>query len=349
MQKWEDAASWEAALSEAPGSWICHTFQWRDSLEANFPHIKCFPLLMKSDSGRITQIPLYRISSLMTGTKYVSVPFSSYSSILCNAPEHVTALTGYFDELRKASGKNITFELHSNRTHELFEESGLFHASRNYLHHFLDLDRDIAAIHDSFHYSCVKRPLKKSEKAGLVLMRADRVSHVNDFYRLYCLTRQRLGLPPMPMGFLRSLFENLFERGALDIYFAEHKGEKVAGLFFLKSKDMMLVEFAGDDFVHRALSPNLFLYWSCIKIAHQEGLKKFSFGRTHQANEGLLGFKRHWGTQEDRIVQYGYPKAEAPERAKENSLSYRFVRRISPRMPMPLFRLMGKVIYRYLG
>jgi hypothetical protein len=349
MQKWEDADSWEAALGEDPESWICHTFQWRDSLEASFPHIKCVPLLMKSDSVRITQIPLYRISSLMTGTKYVSVPFSSYSSILCDAPEHVTALTGYFDELRTAGGEKITFEFHSNRTHELFENSGLFRASRNYLHHFIDLNQDIAAIHDSFHYSCVKKPLKRSEKTGLVLTRASRASHVNDFYRLYCLTRQRHGLPPMPLRFLRSLFDNFFARGAMEIYFAEHKGQKVGGLLILKYKDMMLSEFGGDDFIHRSLYPNVFLYWNCIRIAHQAGLKKFSFGRTHQANDGLLGFKRHWGTQEERIVQYIYPKTDAPDRAKESSLAYRLVRRVSPRMPMPLFKLMGKVAYRYLG
>ena len=349
IQICENPSVWNEKLSGAPGGWVSHTLQWRDSLESSFPHIKCFPLLIESDDSHITQIPLYRISSIITGTRYVSVPFSSISSILCDSMEHITALVNYLQKIQAKKKNCDQVELHSNTPHDLFERSGHFQNSRNYLHHFLDLRKDIDTIFNSFNESDVRLKIKKSEKKDLVFRRADRASDVHDFYRLYCLTRQRRGLPPMPLIFLQRLFSNFFNRRELEIYFADHAGKAVAGLLLLKYRDTVLAEFAGDDFLHRNLFPNQFIYWNCIKMAHKEGFKTFSFGRTHHLNTGLLQFKRRWGTREEWMADYRYPKESASNNTKENTFTYRFIRNVSPRLPMPLFKTMGNIIYRHLG
>lgn len=263
--------------------------------------------------------------------------------------EHITALVNYFSSIGKEKTNNVQVELHSNTPHDLIERSGHFQNSRNYLHHFLDLRKDINAIFNSFNESDVKQKIKRSEKKGLVFRRANQASDVKDFYRLYCLTRQRRGLPPMPLIFLHRLFSNFFNRGELEIYFADHAGKAVAGLLLLKYRDTVLAEFAGDDFVHRNLFPNQFIYWNCIKMAHQEGFKTFSFGRTHHLNTGLAQFKKRWGAQEEWMADYHYPKDGASGNTKENTFAYRFIRKISPRLPMPLFKAMGNIIYRHLG
>jgi len=348
IQLCEDDALWNAKVSAAPDSWLSHMSQWRDTLEASFPHIKCIPLLIENSGDHVTTLPLYRISSIIGGTRYVSVPFSSISYILCGSPEQFMALADYFNKIREEKNKRISIEIRSNVPHALFEKSGLFNSSQNYLHHFLDLEKDSDAIYNSFHETAVKQPIKKSEKSGLLLRRANQLSEVKDFYTLYCLTRKRQGLPPMPLVFLENLFSNFFVKGALEIYFADFERKAVAGLVPLKYRDMVLVEFAGDDFVHRKLFPNHFLYWNCIKLAHKEGFKKFSFGRTYHLNDSLLQFKRRWGTQEGWMHDYRYPKTSAQDNPKENSFAYRFFRHVSPLLPMPLFQVMGNIIYRYL-
>jgi hypothetical protein len=349
IQICQNSVLWDSRLSSSSGGWISNTTQWRDCLEQSFPQMKCIPLLIGNDSEAPTQIALYKISSMIKGTRYVNSPYSSISSIVCDSPGHISELIGYFDSLRKDHGQKIRIEMYSSKKHELLEQCGRFQLTRNYMHHFLDLQKDSSKIFDSFHLDCVKRSIKKSEKSKFKLRRADQLSDVNDFYRLYCITRKNLGLPPMPLVFFQKLFTNLFPRGELDIYFTLLDNKSVAGLLLLKYKDTVLVEFAGDDFSHRKLFPNHFVYWNCIQLAQKQGYKRFSFGRTHKLNMGLLQFKRRWGTQEEYMSIYSYPKESACDSTKEDTMAYRLVNKIAPKMPMPLFRLMGTILYRYAG
>jgi lipid II:glycine glycyltransferase (peptidoglycan interpeptide bridge formation enzyme) len=136
-------------------------------------------------------------------------------------------------------------------------------------------------------------------------------------------------------------------------FIALHERKAVAFHLVLKFKDLWISEHSGN--VNGAVNgTNQLLYWETIRQAQLEGAKKFSFGRTSAANEGLLAYKRRWAPLEEDIFEFVYPaseKARLPEDTppREQSLAYRMMRSFLSHAPMPLYRLVGNYCYRHLG
>ena len=78
----------------------------------------------------------------------------------------------------------------------------------------------------------------------------------------------------------------------------------VAGMILFKYKDHVSAEFACSNDEYFNLSPNHFVFWEAIKLAH----KAFDFGRTPASNKSLMDFKRHWGTNVIDMNHLYYPK-----------------------------------------
>jgi hypothetical protein len=87
--------------------------------------------------------------------------------------------------------------------------------------------------------------------------------------------------------------------------------------------------------------------WQAIKWCSRNGFRRFSFGRTEPENQGLLQFKRGWGTKEDKIKYYRYDLKSGcfVTKASGPKTSYNFFRH----MPSPLLRLTGNFLYRHVG
>jgi hypothetical protein len=170
------------------------------------------------------------------------------------------------------------------------------------------------------------------------------------FYQLFVKTRRRLRLPPIPYRFFRSLWTQFGFSGELELTFAFHGPDIIAGMIMLKYNHVATVEFIVDDEAHRDLSPNHFLYWEAIKKAWSEGYRVFSFGRTSPNNKTLMTFKSRWGTRVSDIPEYLYPM-DAGKRAIQDysSWKYRAAGAMTDVLPESLFRLLGEVCYRHMG
>ncbi len=88
--------------------------------------------------------------------------------------------------------------------------------------------------------------------------------------------------------------------------------------------------------------------WHGIKWHAQRGFTSLDFGRTSLHNEGLRRFKLSWGTEERRL---GYTKIDlssgryltAPDRASGWQTP------VFQKLPIPLSRLIGRILYRHMG
>ena len=83
-------------------------------------------------------------------------------------------------------------------------------------------------------------------------------------------------------------------------------------------------------------------------MAHNKGYKIFDFGRTSIANEGLMKFKGYWGTIAIDLPQYYYPENVGMKEG-ENSIGYKFIKKICENAPDSVVRLVGRFCYRHMG
>ena len=121
----------------------------------------------------------------------------------------------------------------------------------------------------------------------------------------------------------------------------------IAGAVFSSFNDQVIFKYGASDKSSHALRPNNLVMWEAIKIYSQNGCNSFDFGRTDLDHKGLLQFKRGWGTQEDTIHYYNYDlvKGEFVNRYPKIKSSYS----IFKHMPMPLLKLVGRVLYKHVG
>jgi hypothetical protein len=113
---------------------------------------------------------------------------------------------------------------------------------------------------------------------------------------------------------------------------------------------MSAFEYLGDCIEQRRDGANQLLYWGAILDAIREGREAFSFGRTAASNEGLLEYKRRWGTSESDLKTLISPWGQSvPGALREDCWKYRLVRWLSANAPMPLYRLLGHFCYRHMG
>jgi hypothetical protein len=217
----------------------------------------------------------------------------------------------------------------------------------SYYEHTLPLTPDLDALFESFHPS-TRRAIRKGEKNGLVVSVDTDIQNVKEFYRLNCLTRRGHGLPPQPFAFFLALHRNLLESGRGFGVTVRFEKTPIASSVFLDFGSNASYKYGASEMAHLRLRGNNLAMWAGIKQFAQGGITRLSLGRTSPEDEGLCRFKRGWGTHE-RIVTYHRltPRMDG-EIPLEIGESDRFSE-IFRRLPIPILRMMGTMLYRHVG
>ena len=85
-----------------------------------------------------------------------------------------------------------------------------------------------------------------------------------------------------------------------------------------------------------------------IKHYAKNGFKIFDLGKTEISNDGLCRFKRGWGTHEKIISYFKYDfgcNSFIREKNKESGW-YNY---IFKKMPLPLLKATGALLYKHVG
>jgi lipid II:glycine glycyltransferase (peptidoglycan interpeptide bridge formation enzyme) len=178
-----------------------------------------------------------------------------------------------------------------------------------------------------------------------------------EYYRLHCLTRKSLGLPPQPVRFFRSLYRHLIETGAGWIALAYWQNRVVASAVFLVFGEKAFFKFGASDSRYLHLRPNNLLMWESIEHCALMGYRTLCLGRTNPLNAGLMQFKGQWGGRLSTI-EYSYfyngltyeKQAVFKREAIHNRLTVDAnARKIMRHLPIPILRLLGCIVYRHMA
>jgi GNAT acetyltransferase-like protein len=340
---------WDRFVMDHPFGWICHLSGWKQVLEKSFKHMKGHYFALVDQDNRITAgLPIYEVKSKLTANRLVSIPFATLCDPLISKQEDMNMLFRPILELfKKRKSKYI-------KTGTLFSHSltqnNMFGVVDFYKHHYLTLDQSLKQLKKKFHRTCVRQRISRATKSNLKTKLGRDESDLSRFYKVYIGTRKRVGRPVQPYRYLRSIWEAFYPSKQIRLLLTEKDEKTIAGLLLFKFKDRVSAEFSASDEAYKDMSPNHYLLWKGIQMAHEEGYRIFDFGRTSPKNTGLMDFKRRWGTQVVDLTQLYFPKEIAKTTDQDEvSRKFKLVSKICKEAPNFAQEIIGKICYRHLG
>ena len=345
----DELSAWDRFVDEHPYGLLYHSTSWKRVLEQAFPHIRGrFLVLADPATRRITSgLPVYTVRSWLLGNRLVSVPFASFCDPLISSARDFELLLPLLLEARQQGGAR-RLEIRTRRTASMVAHGSLARGAI-YKHHILDIDRNPDDLLRTFKKTAVRQMITRARDAGTAIVEATQIDHLWICHEILSKTRRRLALPPMPFTFFEAMHSCLLPQ-KMRIFLAYHNGRPVACLLILISGRTWIAEHAGDTDEAPA-GVNQLLYWEAIRCGQLSGAEAFSFGRTATSNQGLLTYKRRWGTVEEELISFECPP---PQRStsrpgREESAAYRTVRSVIRKAPMSLCEIAGRFCYRHLG
>jgi hypothetical protein len=108
-----------------------------------------------------------------------------------------------------------------------------------------------------------------------------------------------------------------------------------------------MYKYGASDKRYQSLRANNLVMWSAIQWFAGNGFHSMNFGRTEHHHEGLLQFKRGWGTDETNLYYYRYHVKDKQFLQDSNTPKSSY--NLFAHLPIPALKLLGRLLYRHVG
>ena len=329
---------WDRHTARFPDVSFFHTSSWIQVLQSSYGFRPLGFVFCKSDVI-IGMIPMVEVVNRVTGCRGVSLPFADECPPLVRADWAGDGLLKPLATIGQERRWNY-FEIRgSNVALCPTIPSVTFHGHR------ITLPKHEADLWQGLKGS-VRTAIRKAESSAVTIEVSNSLSTLREFHRLYCLTRQRHGLPPQPFSFFKVIHRHIFERNLGEVIMARVGGKCVAGAVFLRNGGRVLFKYGAFDSRFQHVRANNLVFWAALKRYQQMGCETVDLGRTSLGNDGLRRFKQGWGGMEYEIKYSKYDLHEN-QFVKEKDLAegfYNWAFRLCPRW---VSAIVGKTLYKY--
>lgn len=209
----------------------------------------------------------------------------------------------------------------------------------------LDLDRPWSAIKREMD-SNFRRQLTRGLERSFEIEVDRGLGALRRFYRLTLETRHRLGVPAQPWSFFRSIFEAFESNGDLEIWTVSQRGQAIASAVIIRDgQDVHYKWSARRDPTSPGASHCLL---ASILEKYAQDFRCMHLGRTDIRNVGLNRFKKETGAKPEALP-YSFLPAVPSNVSSEVLGGYQLLlSRAWRQLPLPVTRLLGSALYRYL-
>lgn len=287
---------WLTFINTHPDAGIFHHPAWMNMLRDIYGY-RIFAVCLKDGLTISAGIPFADVRSVITGRRWVSLPFSDHCQPLLppGNSEALDTLLGYLKRQQGTETPRIEIRWGSGHQDLVYQHEGFV------VHSLELLGRDEESLFKSFNQQA-QRSIRKAEKAGVTVRECSTFGEFESFYRLLVLTRKRLGVPAQPISFFKGVWDHIIGGGLGFALIAYDNATPIGGGVFFTFNRTMFYKYGASDLTHKALQPNYAFMWSAIKRAQSEGCTKFDFGRSDKSNEGLRRFKSGWSSEETNLA-----------------------------------------------
>ena len=330
---------WSAFVASVPHANIFHHPAWLNLLAECYGYRPFILALFDDEEHLCAGLPTMEVNSLLTGKRWVSLPFTDHCQPLyrgSNALERLSREIAYLSNDKSTPRMEVRWELPAC--------SSIRNVSYH-VQHVLRLNSNVDSVSKVFHRT-QRQNIKTAEKNGVYIEWGKDLDHLRVFYRLQCLTRRRQGVPVQPWRFFELLWKSVIDKG-LGFILLAHAGDRclAAGLF-LHWKQTLSYKYAASGETGQDLRPNHLLTWTAIRWGCENGVEVLDFGRTDVGNEGLRTFKNRWGAEETPLT-YSILSA-GPSQPSQGRLAP-VMQAIIRNSPPWVCRSAGELLYRHFG
>jgi hypothetical protein len=284
-------------------------------------------------------MPIMAINSLLTGQRWISLPFTDHCAPLYRDNESLDRLIRGLFQLYQA-GRTPKIEIRW----ELPAYPPL-QSQRAYTLHTVKLTSDPRVVMKGFERTH-RQNIGTAEKRGVHIERGTEPEHLRRFYQMQLETRRRKGVPVQPRKFFDLVREHMFAQGLGFILLAYKDAQCLAGGLFLHWQQTITYKYAASSGEDQQYRPNNLLSWTAMRWGCENGYTVFDLGRTELENAGLRRFKNGWGAEESPLT-YSVLSALPPDTSNGKLTS--LMKTVIQKAPPWACRLTGELLYRHFG
>jgi CelD/BcsL family acetyltransferase involved in cellulose biosynthesis len=318
---------------------IFHHPAWMNLISGCYGYSSFILALLNGDGSVRAGLPLMNVNSLLTGRRWVSLPFSDYCTPLYRGDAARDDLSCQLIRVFQESAlKKMEVRW------SLPEQTGIQQTSRFVLH-TIQLNPDPMQVSKRFKRTHLQN-IHTAEERGVKVEFGDQLEHLKAFYDLQLETRKRHGVPAQPWKYFELLWQYIVKEGMGFVLLATKDNEYIAGMVYLGWGRTLIAKYAASREDRFNLRPNNLLFWEGIRWGCENGFTIFDMGRTEVENTGLRNFKSRWGAQEEPLY-YSVISSSPPPLV--NGRLDRIMHSVIQHSPLWVCRFSGELLYRHFG
>jgi hypothetical protein len=331
---------WDKLIRSRPDASFFHGASWARVLHDTYGHVPHYFCARQGDR-LCAALPVLEVNSPVTGKRGVSLPFTDECGCLS---EDANSAREVFREAIDFGRRRGWRYLECRGGRNVSETCP---PSLSFFGHVLAMAGGEERLFRRLD-SSVRRAIRKAESAKVEVVISRTFDSLQTYYSLHCRTRKKHGLPPQSFTFFRNIFEHVLARGQGFIAEARHENKPVAAAVFFHDDNKAIYKFGASDPAYQHLRANNLIMWQAIKWYSANRYASLHFGRTSLANEGLRRFKLGFGTAEHRIDYFKYDLRKDDFVADRDKV-FGWFNGVFRLMPMPVSRMVGRLLYRHLS
>jgi len=338
---------WEVFVRNHPRGSVFHTPEWLGVLRRTYGYESAVITTTPPSETLRDGLVFCRIRSWLTGSRYVSIPFSDHCEPLVDSQ-------GALDEILSACKRDLdasdVSHLEIRPITMAAEASEALTSAASYCLHHLDLSSGIESIFRRCHKDCVQRKVLRAEREALVYEEGRSEELLHQFYDLLVMTRRRQRLVPQPRAWFVNLVSGMGEM--VKIRVASKLGHPVAAILTLRYRETLIYKYGCSDPIFKNLGGVQFVLWKAIQEAVRDGLSRFDFGRSDWDNIGLISFKDRWGAKRSQLTYFrllGSKQSNAVRVPIGTDWKSRVARKVFPHLSDRVLCGVGELMYRHIG
>jgi CelD/BcsL family acetyltransferase involved in cellulose biosynthesis len=313
---------WTSFVETHLQSSVFHTSSYLDALRRTYGYQPIVYTTSVPGQPLANGIVLCRVSSWLTGSRLVSVPFADHCEpLVASARDRAAIVAAIQTTVRDGNLKYAQIRA----IHPDLAQAAGSGDPRTFAFHTLDLTPPIDRLYSALHKTAIQQPVRRAEREGVCHESGRSEALLQQFYSLLVATRRRHGLPPQPLPWFGNLAGCFGDR--LTIHVASRGGQPLAAILTLRHRNVLVYKYGASDerFQHFGAMP--LLLWKAILDAKDRGLSLFDLGRTDADSSGVGTFKERLGATPSTLTYVRWADASRKISREEHP---------TPRFPPPL-------------
>jgi hypothetical protein len=327
---------WSSLVTSCAEATIYQQEPWLTALTRAYG-FELTAVTLRDPDGRLDAASLFARGKNPFSRKWTSLPCSDSSPPLARDPEARERLLAGVAESRLADEGIV--EIRGCAAPEPWKTVNCFAQWR------LDLDRPLDAIERGMAPN-FRRQLHRGLERPLVIDVDRGLSGLRRFHRLNFETRRRLGLPAQPWRFFKSVFEAFEPSGEFEVWTAAQDDRTVAAMVIVRDGDDLHYKWSARTEPTPPGATHRLLTAVCEKYAQR--CRWMDLGRTDVRNVGLSRFKKEAGAKPHSLPYSFLPRVPARVSPEVLGKSGQVLARAWRLLPIPISRILGSFLYRYI-